>query len=491
MKQFTSKELIKILFSSVFSFLIFAGMLVHQGYASYRECTNSGSGCQQVCGINHFADVTANANGTYTCSCAGPCGPTTAGQSCGNNASGTCTPNGNSSCGKGGVCGSLYCCGGNAVGSTKTTKTGTTSSGSNSGSSNGGTAATTTNSTTKTVPVTPPATGFLCQCSGNNFFTCTSAQGTSTYNCTNILSNSQCILNGVTQMNTIGEKPTCGTASTSSFDTPDHICNGVSAGGYCGSVLPGGSSDTLYQCDGSGIDPTSQKTCHKASGSTYSALCVVNPPGKADCCQDDPSCSFANSTAATVLAYNANDSAQAQVLLAKVLAARALVLADQVKYDAKTNTFFNPTYKVANIPAGPYILILHIDGYLDKQLTKTGSAFTMVQGQATMPVGPVEMTIGDVAPRPHGDNVIDIQDYNAVLSCVGQTKPSATCPDPTKMDFHKDGVIDQKDVDMIKANFNKHGDIPVPAQFTCVTDPSCISGKGSMQACTLKCSLSQ
>lgn len=173
-------------------------------------------------------------------------------------------------------------------------------------------------------------------------------------------------------MNTIGEKPTCGTANVSNHDTPDHICNGVSAGGYCGSVLPGGSSDTLYTCDGSSIDPVSQKSC--------GTQCRVNPPGKADCCPNDANCSFANSTAATVLAYNANDSGTVE--LAKVLAAQAVAFNDKVSYDATTNTFANPSYKMTNLPAGNYELILHIDGYLDKLLkSSNGSTFNIPAGQ--------------------------------------------------------------------------------------------------------------
>lgn len=474
-------------------FSIFSSTLAQKEYAAYRECTNSGSACAQVCGQGMYADVTQNANGTYNCACAGSCaGKGTQGQSCGNNASGTCqSSSSGAGCNKnaGGVCGALYCCTGQATGNNLTGKSGTTS-GSSSSSSSSSNYSTIVNQTT---------TGWACQCNNGDTFTCAPTGSNSGLNnlsgsCSALAgSNYFCSLTGVVQVTTANAQSTaqniCQTSKSSQRDVPDYLCMGVSAGGYCGATLNGGSSDTVYTCDGSNRNPVTSKKC--TSG------CQVNIPGVADCCKEDSSCNASSAVTAVASFINVNDlnnGTFSGIQLAeahkdkKVLATQVLLMQDTLSYNATSDTFSNPAFKIATIPPGQYIVMLHVDGYLDKRLTQAGSGISISNGQTTLSIPPTHMIIGDVAPM-HGDNIIDIQDYNAVLSCVGQTKPSETCPNPSKMDLHKDGSIGQDDLVVITKEFNQKGDIPVPAQFTCVTDPTCVSGDNSMQVCALKCSV--
>src|SRR5437879_12955362 len=91
-KYMKKHKIIIFFLAALGGIVFFTTQQIPQSYASYRECTNSASGCAKVCGIGKYADVTVNANGSYTCGCAGACGgaSTTAGQSCGQNASATC-----------------------------------------------------------------------------------------------------------------------------------------------------------------------------------------------------------------------------------------------------------------------------------------------------------------------------------------------------------------------------------------------------------------
>jgi len=88
------------------------------------------------------------------------------------------------------------------------------------------------------------------------------------------------------------------------------------------------------------------------------------------------------------------------------------------------------------------------------------------------------------------------------------------CLNKTAADLNHDGVVDQKDIDIILAHMGQHGDSPTlttpgttgnsagqtgsnpgsttgtPGQqtFTCVTDPACTGTSQSIQLCPLKCS---
>jgi len=235
-------------------------------------------------------------------------------------------------------------------------------------------------------------------------------------------------------------------------------------------------------------------------------ITLTEKPAHAACNGNTPICcsTDANIFAASLTAY----SSVAQGFLAsKVLAAKAIFLTDFVSYDPQTKTFSNPKFPTINLPAGSYEIFLHVNGYLVKQLTNAnGNLFTIAPRQTTIPVEPVTLEAGDLAPEFEGDNVIDVQDYNEVVGCVGlssTTSPTSTCLDPKSADVNHDGLIDQKDVDYIQARYGDKGDTftiqqtvtgtqPNPTKiptYTCVTDPDCASSQKSLQLCPLKCTL--
>lgn len=62
----------------------------------------------------------------------------------------------------------------------------------------------------------------------------------------------------------------------------DVVCTGAAAGAYCGGdFVDNGDPDTLYDCPGAGMAPTSAMACADS--------CVVEPPGTADHCAVPPS----------------------------------------------------------------------------------------------------------------------------------------------------------------------------------------------------------
>ncbi len=180
----------------------------------------------------------------------------------------------------------------------------------------------------------------------------------------------------------------------------------------------------------------------------------------------------------------------------KVLAAKTYTATDIVTYTVTNNNvakYNNPHFNMSSLPSGVYKLFLHVDRYLNKTVSDSAGNQTFTLPTASTLTTPVmQLTPGDAAPLPHGDNYIDIQDYAYVLGCVGLKTTdanSSTCPDPKHADMNEDGVIDANDLQKVKAHFGESGDSPFPPQFTCVTDPACVTGKNSMQVCALKCNV--
>lgn len=447
-------------------------------------------------------------------------GPRTAqpGDKCGTNGVDTCvtSTSGYNSCNAtqgAGVCGNgtakLYCCAG------KSTTTG------------GGVVPAPITTGGNNTPAPAPG-GYLCQCNDSDHFFCTPTGSftgftTITNSCSTLAANSQgaipanavCGLAGVTQVTSANSAAIAATMCTAtnasntactsgatggSTQQCTNVCNGISAGSYCGGTV-GGNTNYLYVCDGKNNGPT---------GLTKCSTCQVNTPGTPDCCAGT-SCN----TSQAVGNITATIPGTTTVLLAsKVLAAQAIVLTDNLNYVSATNTFSNPSFRITNLPAGSYNLFLHVNGYLDKQLTNNANnIFTITAGQAVMNVGPVALIPGDIAPQPKGDNSIDIQDYNAVIGCLGTQAVTATCVNKAAADINHDGIIDLRDLSTVQTAFSQKGDsitVGTPSEnpgndvnpgagngtpnptsiptFTCVTDPSCATkNTNSMQLCPLKC----
>lgn len=160
---------------------------------------------------------------------------------------------------------------------------------------------------------------------------------------------------------------------------------------------------------------------------------------------------------------------------------------DSITYDPQSGNFINTNFNLGKIPEGKYKIILQIDKYLDTQVrSKNGDTVLTLSSSGKLETSPVSMNTGDVAPTPHGDNFVDILDYNSLTGCM-QSSSSDTCVDKKLADLNDDGSVDQKDLDMLKDNFGQNGFSFEASTFTCVPDPTCSVGKNSLQMCALKC----
>lgn len=109
------------------------------------------------------------------------------------------------------------------------------------------------------------------------------------------------------------------------------------------------------------------------------------------------------------------------------------------------------------IEAGYYQLVFKIDQALQKLITEKETDI----GGVPQYFSPGDLTeipaqtvvIGDIIPSPHGDNIIDIRDYNAFMNCYGNRASAADCPAKQGADFDDNGVIDGIDYNLMLLNF--------------------------------------
>lgn len=169
-----------------------------------------------------------------------------------------------------------------------------------------------------------------------------------------------------------------------------------------------------------------------------------------------------------------------------VLSAQIYALKGTLTYDPKSNAFIKNNIPITAIPPGVYQIILHVDGFTDAiLLNSNGSTLFTLPSPGGVITQPVTLVAGDIAPLPHGDNFIDIQDYQTLLDCLN----NVNCLNKTIADLNNDGVINQKDVDILISHFGSLGTSFSTQQFTCVVDPSCTTGTKALQLCPLRCSI--
>lgn len=92
-----------------------------------------------------------------------------------------------------------------------------------------------------------------------------------------------------------------------------------------------------------------------------------------------------------------------------------------------------------------------------------GEVFNLAAGNQTIQIPEQTVLMGDVVP-PQGDNNIDINDYNAFISCYGSKNNSTFCKGHNYGDFNDDGVIDGVDYNILLRSLNvlAQEGIPVP-----------------------------
>lgn len=161
---------------------------------------------------------------------------------------------------------------------------------------------------------------------------------------------------------------------------------------------------------------------------------------------------------------------------------------DTLTFDSVSGKFVNSNFNFGALPAGEYQMVIQIDTYLDEQLkTLTGEKNFTLDGLNDLKIAGVEMKSGDIAPENHGDNYVNIIDYNALIGCMDGA-PQGACLNKKFADLNNDGVVDQKDLDILLLNFGDVGFAFQTDQFKCEPDPACNSGKDSLQLCSLICS---
>lgn len=160
---------------------------------------------------------------------------------------------------------------------------------------------------------------------------------------------------------------------------------------------------------------------------------------------------------------------------------------DTLTYDSASGNFINSNFNLGLIASGEYKMVIQIQNYLDAQLfTKTGGDIFRMRSGGKLSVAEVSMTAGDIAPGERGDNSINIIDYNALLGCM-PTAPPGACLNRDRSDLNDDGIVDQKDMEILLDSYNQNGFAFKTDKIKCEQDPACESGRDTLQLCSLIC----
>lgn len=124
----------------------------------------------------------------------------------------------------------------------------------------------------------------------------------------------------------------------------------------------------------------------------------------------------------------------------------------QAVFDEKTTIFLAHVLLPKTITTGDYIVKITMKSYLRKQLT---GVIHITVGQVNQVISPVTLVAGDI----DGDNVLDVLDYNILVSCFGERADTASCLLKDQADLNDDGVIDGIDYNIMLRNFlSREGD---------------------------------
>jgi|SRR5579885_2862706 len=111
----------------------------------------------------------------------------------------------------------------------------------------------------------------------------------------------------------------------------------------------------------------------------------------------------------------------------------------------------------ADVKDGDYQIVFKTDQALAKLITKKPGdvAGIIYSFNRYNPVAPPlqTMIVGDIAPPPHGNNIMDIHDYNSLMACFGEKANTPSCPDKQLADLNDDGVVDGVDYNIMLASF--------------------------------------
>jgi len=133
------------------------------------------------------------------------------------------------------------------------------------------------------------------------------------------------------------------------------------------------------------------------------------------------------------------------------------------------------------VEPGQYQIVFKIDQALQKLITQNdtdigGILVDLADGDPT-DTPPQHVILGDIIPSPHGDNVIDISDYNAFIDCYGAKVSSSDCTAKQGADFDDNGVVDGIDYNLMIRSFQSllAMGLPVPTLAPSVVPTAAIS----------------
>jgi len=113
---------------------------------------------------------------------------------------------------------------------------------------------------------------------------------------------------------------------------------------------------------------------------------------------------------------------------------------------------FQGTVDFGILAKGDYLVKIKINKYL-KKLSQ--NVLTVIGGTQTQTI-PVAATL--LRGSINDDDVIDVLDYNAILSCYGNKLNTPLCKNRQVADLNFDGVVDIIDLNIIFRNFDKTDD---------------------------------
>ncbi len=123
------------------------------------------------------------------------------------------------------------------------------------------------------------------------------------------------------------------------------------------------------------------------------------------------------------------------------------------------NYFVRPVISLGEIPDGNYQVFIHSPQYLTTRLAQTtGTNSILIKNGQAIQVTPNALIAGDIAPihgETYGDNVLDILDYNALLSCYGKNAARGSCTNKQAADLDDNGIIDAIDYNIMLRGFNQ------------------------------------
>lgn len=156
---------------------------------------------------------------------------------------------------------------------------------------------------------------------------------------------------------------------------------------------------------------------------------------------------------ATLLVYNPTDTIS-NSSISPVFTVPDILTYDTSSSSATSKLFIDPQANLISVAPGQYQLAIKINGYIQKQVidTTTGSTlFTVSNGQVTtLPV--VSLLTGDI----NGDNILDIKDYNLLISCYGDKAQTSSCTNMQAADLDDNGVIDGIDYNIFLSNLRDY-----------------------------------